>query len=82
MLGGPVRVPTVAGAVNLTVPPGSSSGKTLRLKERGFHRKAGGRGDQFVRLMIDLPADDAALRAFAEQRRDDPPRNPRATLGV
>ena len=83
VLGGTVRVPTVDGPVNLTVPKGSTSGKTLRLKERGFHKKGGGRGFQYVTLSVDLPADDAELIAFAEKRQaDGPPRNPRAALGV
>ena len=65
--GAPVTVPTVEGAVMLTVPKGSTSGKVLRLKGRGFHRKDGGRGDQLVTLMIDVPADDAELQAFVER---------------
>ncbi|SFR96227.1 DnaJ C-terminal domain-containing protein [Sphingomonas jatrophae] len=81
VLGGPVKVPTVDGAVMLTVPAGSTSGRTLRLKERGFHKRTGGRGDQYVRLLVDLPADDADLRAFAEARAPSS-RNPRAALGV
>ena len=64
--GGKVRVPTVDGAVMLTVPPGSSSGKTLRLKGKGFSAKGGGRGDQLVRLMIEIPENDAALKAFVD----------------
>jgi len=78
--GGPVRVPTVEGAVMLTVPAGSSSGKTLRLKGRGFHKKGGGRGDQLVTLMIDIPADNAALKEFVENW--NAPGNPRAALEV
>lgn len=82
VLGARVKVPTVEGAVMLTVPPGSSSGKVLRLKGRGFHRRTGGRGDQLVTLMIDLPADDAALKSFVEDWNTDKDRNPRAGLGV
>jgi DnaJ-class molecular chaperone len=41
VFGGKVKVPTVDGAVMLTVAPGSSSGKTLRIKGRGFTRKDG-----------------------------------------
>jgi DnaJ-class molecular chaperone len=78
--GGPVKVPTVEGAVMLTVPAGTTSGKTLRLKGRGFHKKGGGRGDQLVTLMIDIPADDAALKAFVENWSASG--NPRAALGV
>jgi DnaJ-class molecular chaperone len=79
--GGPVRVPTVDGPVTLTVPKGSSSGKTLRLKDKGFHKKAGGRGDQLVTLMIELPAHDAGLESFVANW-DGGGGNPRAKLGV
>jgi DnaJ-class molecular chaperone len=80
--GARVKVPTVEGAVMLTVPPGSSSGKVLRFKGRGFHRRDGTRGDQLVTLMIDLPADDEALKTFVESWTGDEERNPRAALGV
>ncbi|MFZ5749253.1 MAG: DnaJ C-terminal domain-containing protein [Pseudomonadota bacterium] len=82
VLGGKVRVPTPDGAVQLTVPRGSTSGKVLRLKERGFHKKGGGRGDLFVTLMVDLPAEDAALSAFVETWKDQDKADPRARLGV
>jgi len=82
VLGARVRVPTVEGAVMMTIPEGSSSGKILRLKGRGFHKKDGTRGDQLVTLMIDLPAEDAALKQFAENWTGDEDRNPRANLGV
>jgi DnaJ-class molecular chaperone len=74
-------VPTVEGAVMLTVAPGSTSGRTLRLKGRGFHRKDGTRGDQLVTLMLDVPADDAALKAFVEGWTTERERNPRAGMG-
>ena len=81
VLGGKVRVPTVDGAVMLSVPKGSGSGKTLRLKGRGFHRKDGTRGDQLVTLMIDIPADDAELTRFVEGW-SGADTDPRAKLGV
>lgn len=59
--GAKVRVPTVEGAVLLTVAAGSGSGKVLRLKGKGFSRKGGGRGDQLVELQIQLPSDIAEL---------------------
>jgi len=80
VLGAKVRVPTVDGPVMLSVPKGSSSGKVLRLKGKGFTAKGGVRGDQLVTLMIDLPADDAGLAGFAEGWRDA--RNVRDGLGV
>jgi len=78
--GAKVKVPTVDGAVMLTVAPGSTSGKTLRLKGRGFTRKNGERGDQLVSLQIDLPADDADLKARLDGWRDG--RDLRGKLGV
>lgn len=78
VLGGPVRVPTVEGAVMLNIPKGSSSGKVLRLKGKGFTAKGGARGDQLVTLLIDIPADDADLKSFAEGWTDK--RDPRAGL--
>lgn len=77
--GARVRVPTVDGAVMLTVAPGTTGGKTLRLKGKGFARKDGERGDQLVTLQIDLPADDAELKRRLEGWHDA--RNPRARLG-
>ncbi|WP_420381219.1 DnaJ C-terminal domain-containing protein [Novosphingobium sp.] len=78
--GGRVKVPTVDGAVMLTIAPGTTGGKTLRLKAKGFSRKDGERGDQLVTLQIDLPADDADLKQRLEGWHDT--RNPRARLGI
>jgi DnaJ-class molecular chaperone len=81
-LGAKVKVPTVEGPVMLSVPKGSTSGKTLRLKGRGFTGRNGQRGDQLVRLMVDLPADDPELSRFVEQWSRRGQGNPRAGLGV
>lgn len=80
VLGAKVKVPTAEGPVMLTVPKGSSSGKVLRLKGRGFTGKDGNRGDQLVQLAIDIPAHDEALEKFAESWEGGG--NPRATLAV
>ena len=80
VLGAQVRVPTPDGPVMLTVPKGSTSGKVLRLKGRGFHKKSGGRGDLLVTLMVDLPVDDDALIEFAKGWQDKG--NPRGRMGV
>jgi DnaJ-class molecular chaperone len=82
VLGAKVKVPTVDGPVVVTVPKGSNSGKVLRLKGKGFTARTGDRGDQLVTLMVDLPAEDPELTAFAERLRSRDPRNPRAPLGV
>jgi len=80
-LGGKVRVPTVDGPVMLSVPKGSSSGKVLRLKGKGFTGRKGQRGDQLVTLMVDVP-DDAELASFLEGWSGRGKSNPRAGLGV
>jgi DnaJ-class molecular chaperone len=78
--GAKVKVPTVDGPVMLTVAPGSSSGKVLRLKGKGFTTKKGQRGDQLVTLEIDLPDDSSELAKRLEGWTDE--RNVRAALGV
>jgi DnaJ-class molecular chaperone len=80
VLGAKVKVPTPEGPVMLTVPKGTSSGKVLRLKGRGFAAKDGQRGDQLVTVEVNLPADDAELQRFAEGWNGGG--NPRAALGV
>jgi DnaJ-class molecular chaperone len=80
--GAKVKVPTVDGAVMVAVPKGSSSGKILRLKGKGFTRKSGERGDQLITLMIQIPADDAELGAFVGKWSGKGQGNPRAALGV
>jgi DnaJ-class molecular chaperone len=54
-LGAIVRVPTIDGAVDLTIPAGTQGGRRLRLRGRGLRRRDGGRGDQYVRLTIVIP---------------------------
>jgi DnaJ-class molecular chaperone len=82
VLGAKVKVPTVDGPVMLSVPAGTSSGKVLRLKGKGFTAKGGQRGDQLVTLMIDLPGDDDELTRFVEGWSRKGKGNPRAGLGV
>jgi DnaJ-class molecular chaperone len=78
--GGKLKVPTVDGPVMLAVAAGARSGQTLRLKGKGFSTKSGGRGDQLVTVLVDIPAGDAALERFADDWRDT--RNLRTHLGV
>lgn len=78
--GAKVKVPTVDGAVMLTIAPGTSSGKTLRLKGKGFTRRDGTRGDQLVTLEIALPEGDQDLARRLDGWRDSRPL--RAKLGV
>ena len=63
VLGGRVRVDTPKGSVSVTIPPGTSSGKTLRLKGKG----ADG-GDWFVRIEIGVPKTvDVESRSLIER---------------
>ena len=78
--GAKVKVPTVERPVMLTLAPGSSSGKVLRLKGKGFTRIDGSRGDQLITLAIDVPADDAELTKRLEGWQDT--RNLRSKLGA
>ena len=78
--GAKVKVPTPDGPVMLTIPKGTTSGKVLRLKGRGFVAKDGKRGDQLVAVEIDVPADDPDLQRFVEGWTRSG--NPRASLGV
>ena len=58
VLGADVRVPTMTGDVTVTVPPGTQSSKMLRLGGKGMPKiRAGGNGDQYVRLLGQLPTD-------------------------
>ena len=79
--GAKVRVPTVDKPVMLTIPAGTTSGKTFRLKGKGFTKKDGAHGDQLVTVMIDLPRHDAAFDQFIAAW-DGGYGNPRAKLGV
>ncbi len=80
VLGARIKVPTPDGAVMLTIPKGTSSGRVFRLKERGFSAKEGGRGDQLITVQVDLPSGNSELEAFAT--RWEGGGNPRASLGV
>ncbi|MGE5599781.1 MAG: DnaJ C-terminal domain-containing protein [Bacteroidota bacterium] len=60
VLGAKVRVPTLDGAVEMTIPPGSQAGQRLRLRGQGLSRRDGGRGDLYVRLRIVTPPQPTA----------------------
>jgi DnaJ-class molecular chaperone len=81
VLGGKVRVPTLGGAVELSLPKNTSSGRTFRLKGKGLP-KEGGSGDLFVTTKIILPdGNDSELEQLMQKWRDGHPYNPRSDLG-
>jgi len=76
VLGAKVRVPTLGGAVELSIPPNTSSGRTFRLKGKGFPAK-GGAGDLMATVRIVLPENgdqalDELMRSWRELRTYDP----------
>jgi DnaJ-class molecular chaperone len=71
ILGAKIRTPTLTGAVNLTIPENTSSGKTMRLKGKGLPTKNGGHGDLLVKIQIMLPPHgddelDTLMKAWRE----------------
>ena len=75
-----MRVPTLDGAVELAIPAGTSSGRTFRLKGKGFPGKDR-KGDLMVTVRIVLPeGGDAELDALMQKWRDGKPYDPRKDM--
>ena len=68
VLGANVQVPTLDGQVEMTIPPDTQNGSRLRLRDQGFNKRKGGRGDLFVGLKVVLPnkASDEERRLYEE----------------
>jgi curved DNA-binding protein len=81
-LGASVKVPTPAGAVEMKVPPGSTSGRKLRLKGRGLPGTPA--GDFYVVLQIAVPpaANAETTGLYAKMAEAFKSFNPRDKLGV
>lgn len=80
-LGASVKAPTPAGKVDLKIPPGSQTGKRLRLRGRGLGQSR--KGDLIVHLKIVTPAADTPeAKAFYRKMASELPFNPRSNLGV
>ena len=80
VLGGKIRVPTLDGAVQLAIPPGTSSGRTLRVKGKGLPSKDGA-GDLYATVRIVLPeGGDAELEELMKKSRDGKPYDPRRDM--
>jgi DnaJ-class molecular chaperone len=77
VLGAKVKVPTLSGAVELAVPPGSNGGRTLRLRGKGVAVQGQPPGDLLVTLRIVLPDEadaelEGLMRRWARERSYDP----------
>jgi DnaJ-class molecular chaperone len=81
VLGAKVRVPTLDGAVELSIPANTSSGRTFRLKGKGFPAKSGA-GDLMATARIVLPEQgDQALEELMKSWRELRPYDPRKGTG-
>ena len=82
VLGTQIKVPTISGPVAVTVPKGSNSGTTLRLREKAIrNRKTKQRGHQFIMLKVVLPAsEEPDLVAFLEAWQPKTQQDPRKEL--
>jgi DnaJ-class molecular chaperone len=79
-LGAKVRVPTLERPLELTIPPGTSSGRTFRLKGKGYPAKEG-RGDLLATVRIMLPPEsDQDFEALMKKWRTEKPYDPRKDL--
>ena len=80
-LGASVMAPTPEGAVMLKIPPGSTKGRTMRLKGKGLPGNPP--GDMHAVLKIETPpADTDKAKEFYRQMERELPFNPRAGMGV
>ncbi len=68
VLGAPVRVPTLTGAVEITVPKGANDGQKMRLRGKGLPGKSGA-GDLIVTLRVRLPQNSDVLDEAARKIR-------------
>ena len=82
-LGAQVKVPTLDDAVTVKVPPGTQSGKTVRVRGRGIQRASGDPGALLVTFDVVVPTDlDDDARLAVEELAEKLPGNPREFLGV
>jgi curved DNA-binding protein len=80
-LGAQVKAPTPGGIIDLKIPPGSSSGRKLRLKGRGIPGRSP--GDLYAVLHIALPPGNSErAKDFYRRMAQEMAFNPRAGLGV
>ncbi|MBN2210460.1 MAG: DnaJ domain-containing protein [Sedimentisphaerales bacterium] len=81
VLGAKIKVPTLEGTTTVTIPPGSNSGRKLRLRGKGLRSpKTGEQGDMYLRLKIIVPndLDESSRKLFEEFARKNPQEDIRA----
>jgi len=78
VLGTSISVPTLAGRVNIKIPPGTQNGQKLRVRGRGLPRRGGGQGDLIVVTRIEVPGSiSESERKLWEQLARESRFNPR-----
>ncbi|MGB7712560.1 MAG: J domain-containing protein [Microcoleus sp.] len=83
VLGGDVEIPTLDGRVKMKLPPGVTSGKRLRLANKGYPTGNGDRGDQLVEILVLIPKEiSAEERELYEKLRQVESFKPRQDLSV
>lgn len=70
VLGGPLHVPTLTGAVEMRIPPLTGTAKQFRLRGKGLKGEKGQVGDLFVAIDIEMPETDAELTALMKARTE------------
>ena len=83
VLGGDIEVPTLDGLVKMKLPPGVTSGKRLRLANKGYPTVQGDRGDQLVEIQVLIPKEiSEEERELYEKLRQIETFKPRQDLSV
>jgi molecular chaperone DnaJ len=81
-IGAKVEVPTIDGRSLVRIPPGTNSGSTLRLREKGVpNARNGARGDQYVEIQVIVPKPtDERVRNLMKELETVAPEDPRTDL--
>src|ERR1700684_4428955 len=81
-LGSKVEVPTIDGRSLVRIPPGTNSGSTLRLREKGVpSARDGSRGDEYVEIQVIVPKPtDERVRNLMKELEQIEPEDPRKDL--
>jgi molecular chaperone DnaJ len=81
-LGAKVEVPTIDGRSLVRIPPGTNSGATLRLREKGVpSARNGARGDQYVEIQVIVPKPtDERVRNLMKELETVAPEDPRKDM--
>jgi molecular chaperone DnaJ len=81
-LGAKIEVPTIDGRALVRIPPGTNSGRTLRLREKGVpSARNAARGDQYVEIQVVVPQPtDERVRNIMKELETVAPEDPRKDL--